>query len=244
MPSPVSQRRLPSRRLRRRSSPPATWRPSRRVKRNSASCSQYQSEERSVSERKRASPSRIARSASARCRNWPIWPAITPSACMRRLSGSRIRRQVKESTATTRPAERTGTSRAAARPVRRESPLRTTRGSPVESASHSGSPDCHTEPTSPAPGSNTSPREPWTKSAASATPGMAQYARRRICMPGASSFQNSAQSQFSVTQIARSAARSASGTPRTSARKRVTRCSRRSSCSARFWRVISRPMPR
>ena len=101
------------RRARKDSSPPVTCRPSSRVKRYSASSSQYQSEDSAVRLRKRASLSRTACSAAVRSRYWPIIAAMTCSAWCSRLCGARMRRLVTSSTALTRRAVQIGNSTAA-----------------------------------------------------------------------------------------------------------------------------------
>jgi hypothetical protein len=166
------------------------------------------------------------------------------SVSTKRGSGERTARQLRSSTPMMRRPWRTGKSSTARRPVSSGMSELAARGSCVASAIHSGSPVCHTVPARPTPGlSATSPGRPFTRKAES-MPGADQRSERRNTQAASSTRQKSAQSQLSASPTARSTERSASVVFCASPIARATACSRRSSCSVRFWVVISRPTPR
>jgi hypothetical protein len=122
------------------------------MKRSSASCSQYQSEDRLVRLRKRASLVRISSSACLRCTNWPIWLPMMPIACSSPSSRWRTSRLLKPSTPMVRPSAITGNTNAPCMPVARLSCGCALRASWNTSETQSGCAVCNTRPESPSPG--------------------------------------------------------------------------------------------
>ena len=84
---------------------------------------------------------------------------MTRVAASNRASGSRTSRLKKVKTPIVCASDMTGKTNMPRMLMSRASVFCSTRGSLPKSATHSGSPDCQTRPTKPAPGANATVRE-------------------------------------------------------------------------------------